>query len=71
MQETFTVTVTTEDGKCLKLERTTGDWLSLSLLLSQLSNLFRFHYEVGLRSEIEPGSGIGQSALDSSLLTAS
>ena len=67
----YIVIVKTEDGKWSMERKITGDFFSLSLLLYQLSQQF------GLASEDFPkfvtglGSGIGQSALDSSLPTDS
>ena len=62
MPETFTVTVETEDGKCLIREKITGNYFSL---YSQLSVLFRRFFLVLKdiqKSEIEPGSGTPLSA---------
>ena len=66
MQETFIVTVTTEDGKCLIQEKTTGDYLDLSSHLSRLSNLFSYRLGFSNGQEIGPHSGTGPSVLDSS-----
>ena len=71
MQETFTVTVTTEDGKCLIQRKIIGTYSSLCSELSLLSGLFEHLWLVTQESEIGPGSGTGQSASDSSLPTQS
>ena len=44
MQGTYTVIVK-EDGKWSMEQRTTGDFLDLSLLLSQLSSQFQSQFE--------------------------
>ena len=71
MQETFIVTVQTEDGRWSTQEKINGDWLTLSFLLSQLSQRFLLHSKVSQRLETLPGSGIGQSVPDSSSPTPS
>ena len=71
MQETYTLIVKTADGECLIQKVTTGNLLDLYALLSQLSSQLWYQYMDSLRSEILHGSGIGQSASDSSLPTES
>ena len=65
MQEIFTVTVTIGDGKSLTHEKITGDYLDLSLALSQLSQEFSFLSGDSIESRILHGSGISPSVWDS------
>ena len=65
MQETYTVTVTTEDGRCLIQEKITGDYLHLCSLLSRLQSQFMSQFADSLESKIGHGSGTGQSVSDS------
>ena len=71
MQETFIVTVTTEDGKLLTQHKINGNLRTLSWQLFQLSLLYRSQYEDLARYEMWPGSGTGPSASDSSSPTPS
>lgn len=57
MQETFIVTVQTEDGKCLIQEKTTGDYLDLCVALSRLSLASLRALKDSLESETQHGSG--------------
>lgn len=66
MQETFILTVQTEDGRWSMEQRITCDWLGSALQLSHVSSLFRQALEDSLKSETLPGSGTGPSALGSS-----
>lgn len=71
MQETYIVTVATEDGACLIQEKTTGSYSYLRSLLLHLSSLRWLPYEDTQESETFPGFGIQSSASDSSLPTPS
>ena len=71
MQETFIVTVKTDDGKCFLVRRIFGDSFTLYSLLLQLSNVLESHLEVTQKLKTSLGSGTGQSASDSSLSTDS
>ena len=65
MQETYIVTVTTEDGKCLIHEKITGNLVGLSYRLLRYCRRWLSQSEALGKLEILPGSGIGQSVLDS------
>ena len=69
MQETFIVTVATAGGKCLIHEKITGNYSDLYFLLARLSNRYFSRSEDSPRLEIGPGSGICQSASDTSSCT--
>ena len=71
MQETFIVSVQTEDGKCLIQKKITGDYSALSFVLWRLSHAYLHRSEDLKKSETLLGSGITQSASDSSSPTQS
>jgi len=62
MQETYTVTVKTADGKSLVESKIIGDFFSLSFTLSRLSHLLLHQAEDIERSKTLLGSGTPQSA---------
>ena len=64
MHETFTVTVTTEDGELLAQKKTTGNYADLSFLFSRLSHVYLHLLEDSEKSETSHGSGICQPASD-------
>lgn len=61
MQEIYSVSVKTADGKSLVALEITGDFFSLSFILSRLSHIFLHRGEDILASEIRLGSGTPQS----------
>jgi len=71
MQETYILTVQTEDGKWLCRRKITGDLRDLSSLLSRWSSVLAFQSEGFFGAGILPGSGTGPSASDSSSPTDS
>ena len=71
MQEIYIVKEQTDVGRWLMERRITGDWLSLSSLLSQLSRLYGSAYVASSGSKTGRGSGIPLSVSDSSLPTDS
>ena len=71
MQETFIVTVQTEDGKCLIQKKIIGIYSDSLSLLSQLFHLLSQVREDSYASGIGPGSGTGRSVSEPSLPTES
>ena len=66
MQETYILTVKTEDGKLLTQEKITGGLSDLYWVLLQLSNQLALALGASEKSETGRGSGIIQFASDSS-----
>lgn len=71
MQETFIVSVQTEDGKLLIQQKIKQDCYGLLSLLLQRYLVYGFHSKDIQRLEIALGSGTGRSVSVSSLPTAS
>jgi len=71
MQETYTVSVMTADGKSLIQKKITGDLFTLSWLLHVSSHFFLHRAEDILRLETQLGSGTQSSASHSSSPTES
>ncbi len=69
MQETYTVTVQTADGKCLIQKKITGDLHSLYSQLSVLSLAYTSVLEDLENSVTLPGFGIGPSVSECCLPT--
>lgn len=65
MQETFIVSVQTEDGRCLILEKIIGSSAYSLYILSQLFSLLASVSEASEKYQISLGHGIGPSVSDS------